>query len=85
VIFEPSFLVYEALRDGRLVQLLPDWESEMLWVFAVYPNRKFLAPKVRSFIDFLVERFGPEPYWDAGARRGASAQGSSGSRKEKPK
>jgi DNA-binding transcriptional LysR family regulator len=33
-------------------------------VFVVYPNRKFLPPKVRSFIDFLAERFGPEPYWD---------------------
>ena len=65
VVFEPSFLVYEALREGKLVQLLPEWESEKLWVYAVYPNRKFLAPKVRSFIDFLVERFGPEPYWDA--------------------
>jgi DNA-binding transcriptional LysR family regulator len=69
VVFEPSFLVYEALRDGRLVQLLPDWESEPMWVFAVYPNRKFLAPKVRSFIDFLIERFGPEPYWDTGPRQ----------------
>jgi DNA-binding transcriptional LysR family regulator len=67
VIFEPSFLVYEALREGKLVQLLPDWGSDEIWVFAVYPNRKFLAPKVRSFIDFLIERFGPEPYWDAGA------------------
>jgi len=67
VIFEPAFLVHDALRDGRLVQLLEDWESETLWVFAAYPNRKFLAPKVRSFVDFLVERFGPEPYWDAGA------------------
>lgn len=56
------------------MQLLPGWESETLWVFAVYPNRKFLAPKVRSFIDFLVERFGPEPYWDAGAWTGAAAK-----------
>lgn len=65
VVFEPSFLVYEALRDGKLVRLFPHWESEEMWIFAAYPNRKFLAPKVRSFIDFLVERFGPEPYWDA--------------------
>jgi DNA-binding transcriptional LysR family regulator len=65
VVFEPTFLVYEALREKKLVRILPDWQSEELWVFAVYPNRKFLAPKVRSFIDFLVERFGPEPYWDA--------------------
>jgi len=67
VVVEPSFLVYEALREGKLVQLLPEWRCAEGWVFAVYPNRKFLAPKVRSFIDFLVERFGPEPYWDSGA------------------
>ena len=64
VILHPTFLVYEALRDKRLVRILPDWETDDLTVFAVYPNRKFLPPKVRSFIDFLAERFGPEPYWD---------------------
>ena len=65
VVLEPTFVVHDALREGKLVQLLPEWRSAEGWVFAVYPNRKFLAPKVRSFIDFLVERFGPEPYWDA--------------------
>ncbi|MBS0325969.1 MAG: LysR family transcriptional regulator [Proteobacteria bacterium] len=64
IVFEPTFLVYDALREKKLLRLLPEWTSEALWVFAVYPNRRFLAPKVRSFIDFLVERFGPEPYWD---------------------
>jgi hypothetical protein len=28
------------------------------------PNR-FLPLKARTFIDFLLERFGSEPYWDA--------------------
>jgi len=64
VILHPTFLVYEALRDKKLVRILPDWETDDLTVFAVYPHRKFLPPKVRSFIDFLSERFGPEPYWD---------------------
>jgi DNA-binding transcriptional LysR family regulator len=65
VILHPTFLVYEALRDKKLVRILSDWEADDLTVFAVYPNRKFLPPKVRSFIDFLAERFGPEPYWDS--------------------
>ncbi len=64
VILQPTFLTYEALRKKKLVRILPDWEADELTVFAVYPNRKFLPPKVRSFIDFLAERFGPEPYWD---------------------
>lgn len=64
VILEPTFLVFEALRQKRLVRILSDWEADEFSVFAVYPNRKFLPPKVRSFIDFLADRFGPEPYWD---------------------
>jgi DNA-binding transcriptional LysR family regulator len=74
VIYEPTFLAYEALRQKRLIRALPDWEAEEFSVVAVYPNRKFLPPKVRSFIDFLAERLGPEPYWDAdiGLRRDAS-------------
>jgi hypothetical protein len=42
------------------------WSIEDLAIFAVYPNRKFLPLKVRSFIDCLVEFIGPEPYWEAG-------------------
>jgi DNA-binding transcriptional LysR family regulator len=64
VILQPTFLIYEALREKKLVRILPDWEADEMTVFVVYPNRKFLPPKVRSFIDFLAERFGPEPYWD---------------------
>jgi DNA-binding transcriptional LysR family regulator len=64
VILQPTFLAYEALRQGKLVRILADWETDNLTVFAVYPNRQFLPPKVRSFIDFLTERLGPEPYWD---------------------
>jgi DNA-binding transcriptional LysR family regulator len=64
VILQPTFMVYQALQKRELVRVLPDWEVDALTVFAVYPHRKFLPPKVRSFIDFLAERFGPEPYWD---------------------
>ncbi len=63
VSLQPDFLIYEALSEGTLVRILPQWETGDLAIFAVYPNRKFLPPKVRSFIDFLVERFGPQPYW----------------------
>lgn len=65
VIYEPSFLVYEALRTRQLVRVLPRWTADEFGLFAVYTNRRFLAPKVRRYIDFLADRFGPEPYWDA--------------------
>jgi len=64
VVYQPSFLAHELLRCGRLVRLFPDWETDTFNAYAVYPHRKFLSPKVRSFIDFIVEYFGPQPYWD---------------------
>jgi DNA-binding transcriptional LysR family regulator len=63
IIYEPDFLVHEAINQKRLVQILDDWETDEFSMFAVYANRQFLPPKARSFIDFLVEYFGPKPDW----------------------
>jgi hypothetical protein len=32
----------------------------------VYLPNRYLSPKVRAFVDFFVDRFGPQPYWDQG-------------------
>lgn len=64
IIYQPTFLAHDLLRSGRLVRLLPEWETDSFMAYAVYPNRQYLPPKVRSFIDFMVEHFGPEPAWD---------------------
>lgn len=66
IIYQPSFLAHESLRSGALVRILPEWETDTLSAYAVYPHRQFLLPKVRSFIDFMVEHFGPRPFWDQG-------------------
>jgi DNA-binding transcriptional LysR family regulator len=66
VIVQPTFLVYELLHARKLVRVLEGWEADDLTIFAVYPSRQFLPPKVRTFIDFMVERFGDNPYWDRG-------------------
>jgi DNA-binding transcriptional LysR family regulator len=57
----------DELRAGALVPVLPAYplvSTQTLW--ALYPSSRELAPKVRVFIDWLVARFGPEPYWDRG-------------------
>lgn len=51
-------IIGDDLRDGRLQRVLPDMATPQLSVSAVYPSRRYLSAKVRSFIDFLVERFG---------------------------
>jgi DNA-binding transcriptional LysR family regulator len=57
IVYEPTFIVGELLRAKKLVQLLPGWQSDSLSIYAVYANREYLPPKVRSFIDFLAEWF----------------------------
>lgn len=60
----PTFLVGDDLEAGRLVHVLGDYDAGELGIYAVYTNRKFMPAKVRSFLDFLVEHFGDNAYWD---------------------
>jgi len=57
VILQPSFLVGEDLAAGRLVELLPEFRSIELGIYAIYPTRKHVALKVRALIDFLAQQF----------------------------
>ncbi len=53
------------LKGGVLEQVLPEWEgSKNVVLSAVYPSRQFLPAKVRLFIDYLAELYGPAPYWE---------------------
>ena len=70
ITLHPTFIAADALREGRLVQVLPDWSLGSLAVFALYPSVRNLSPKVRGFVDFLANRFGDPPPWDAGIRLG---------------
>ena len=64
VINLPTFLIWEALASGDLVRLLPDCSMTTIDAYAIYPMNRFLPKRARLFIDFLVERFGDNPYWD---------------------
>jgi hypothetical protein len=59
-----SYLVGPDIQEGRLVRLLAPYEPRQLSVYAVFPQRRYLAPKVRVFIDAMLERLAPEPVWD---------------------
>lgn len=51
----PLWLVGEDIRDGRLEVVLPDYPAPDSAIYAVYAPGRFLSPKVRRFVDFLVE------------------------------
>lgn len=62
----PSFLAHRDLVAGRIEPVLLDWTLPEYRLFAVYPHRRFVSPKVRVFIDALAARFGDgadDPWW----------------------
>jgi DNA-binding transcriptional LysR family regulator len=59
-----SWHVYRDLREGRLVQVLPDYRLVDSGIYAVMPQRRLVPPRVHAFVDFLAERFGGVPPWE---------------------
>ena len=60
----PTFLIGRDLKEGRLQAVLSDYVPSERHIHAVYLPNRHLPAKVRAFIDFLVARFSPQPYWD---------------------
>ena len=59
-----TWLVAPAIRDGRLVQLLPGYTQESSAYYVLFPQGRHLSRKVRAFVDFLVSEFTPLPPWE---------------------
>ncbi|KIY40217.1 LysR family transcriptional regulator [Pseudomonas sp. 10-1B] len=47
------FIVHDALQDGRLVPVLEHWKLPARSLYAVYPQSRYLAPKVRALLDYV--------------------------------
>jgi len=50
----PELECQGALRDGRLVRVLPDWSAKDGIIHLVFPSRRGMLPGVRATIDFLA-------------------------------
>ncbi|GBQ31415.1 LysR family transcriptional regulator [Gluconacetobacter azotocaptans] len=67
IIYQPSFIVADALRAGQLRALSLDAPlMDGPELHAVYPPAATVALKVRAMIDYLSECYGPLPPWDTG-------------------
>ncbi|WP_020186293.1 LysR family transcriptional regulator [Methylopila sp. 73B] len=65
LVYEPTFLLGDEIRAGRLVALALDRPPlELAGVFAVYAANRRPPAKVRAFIDFLALQFGHPAPWD---------------------
>jgi DNA-binding transcriptional LysR family regulator len=65
IILSPTYMLGPHIKSGRLKQILPDSVAfPDMWLYATYLPNRYMQPKVRAFIDHLLEHFGPEPAWD---------------------
>ncbi|MEM5299798.1 LysR family transcriptional regulator [Burkholderia sp. JPY481] len=64
IVYGPTFVFGEHLRNGELVALLPAYRATELVVQTVYPSAHRIPFKVRRFVDYLAEAFGNDPPWD---------------------
>ena len=59
IIQQPSVLVDEDIEQGKLVRILADHDMPALPIHMVYLPDRRPTPKLRTFIDFVLERLGP--------------------------
>jgi LysR family transcriptional regulator, regulator for bpeEF and oprC len=51
-------LAREAIKRGALVRILPDWQTNSLPLYVMYPQNRHLSAKVRAFADWVAELYG---------------------------
>jgi len=60
----PTYIVGSDLQRNALCALLPEYRPPETSLYATYLPNRYVAAKVRVFVDYLVARFGPSPEWD---------------------
>jgi DNA-binding transcriptional LysR family regulator len=53
IAMQPNYLADSYIKNGELLQVLPEWQPRDLIIYALYSSRKHLSPTVRAFIDFI--------------------------------
>jgi DNA-binding transcriptional LysR family regulator len=51
----PIYSAISGLRSGELVWILPEYRSQEMTVFAMYPSRQYLDAKIRTWVEMLRE------------------------------
>ncbi len=60
IVLKPLWEVAEHLRDGRLLPVLSGFPPEPVSLSVLYPHRRLLPARVKTFSDFAVTRFAEE-------------------------
>lgn len=57
IVMLPNFMVKQALEQGKLQIILPDYHPPKLALCVIYPINRQLSTKVQLFTQFLQESF----------------------------
>lgn len=61
----PTYVVGDDLRAGRLTVALADYIGfDNPQLYAVYLPNRYGSPKLRAFVEYLIEKIGSPPFWD---------------------
>lgn len=77
----PSFIAAPAIERRTVEPILLDFPAEEGALHAVMPPGRAVTARVRALVDFLVQRFGPEPSWDPCWAAQESASGRNGGKR----
>jgi DNA-binding transcriptional LysR family regulator len=55
----PDLDCIEAIREGKLERLLPEWTSEETPIHVLYPSTRHLSARVKAFVEYMQERMRP--------------------------
>jgi DNA-binding transcriptional LysR family regulator len=55
----PQFIVADAIKEGKLVQVMPAYTSPNIWLSIYYPSYETLPTKVKAFTDFIADAIAP--------------------------
>jgi hypothetical protein len=66
IVMLPAFMAEEAVAQGRLQRLLPDWGIDPMSIHIMYGSRKSQPMSVRRLIEHLVDVFGDDASSNSG-------------------
>ncbi|MBE2259797.1 MAG: LysR family transcriptional regulator [Rhodobacteraceae bacterium] len=72
---QPTFIAAAALEAGSVRQILSDYPMPALGIYALLPDHRYVPQRVRILIDYLAERIGEHPYWEAASSGGRLPRG----------
>ncbi|CDG22177.1 putative transcriptional regulator [Xenorhabdus poinarii G6] len=63
ITMQPYYSVSAYLKSGQLVELLPEYQPQVMGIYGIYASRQNMPTTLRVLLDFLVDWFATSPYW----------------------